>query len=246
MIDLAVVGSVFGGIVVFAAVLKAMPVIWNKMKGFGRWVVSLESIREIESLTHETNAVESKLDRVVTEVGNISHNVAQLSQDLQSHMEEEEKLRLQEKSMVESLVEAVQDLAHEFDRQIIEMAETVFRQAVFADPVAYYIVDWDRTHEVWNWRWGNPSYFRLTGLTRRQAEGGQYWDIISPEERERVFDAANYAGEHGIPLEVDFMNVNVQTGERTPVRVIATPLKNRDDETAGYLGSIHVRYLERP
>ena len=240
-----VVAASATAITVAAATLAGLPKIWSAIKGFFRFLVGLESVKDVPGLVVEGREINDKLDNVVTSVANISINVSKLSRDLKKHMEEEERLRKQEKNLVESLVEAVESQAEESDRQVVEMAEAVFRQAVFADPVAYYIVDWvvDDSPEggQWVWKWGNPAYLNLTGLTVQQAKGGQYWDIIRPDQKDRVFAAATYSGDNGLPLEVDFINVNVATGEHTPVRVIAAPLKNRAEDTVGYLGSIHVR-----
>lgn len=211
--------AVLAGVAATAAALKGLPVIWNAFK------VTVKAVRKFFQASD-----------AIHEVGEAVKN---LSADLQAHMLEEERMRREEKNMVQQLVDTVNNFAAVADRQTLEVAEAVFKQATFNEDVAYYIVDWE--NEEWMWKWGNPAYLKLTGLTVTQAKSGQYWDIIGDDERERVFAAANYAGEHGIPLEVDFTNINVATGEETPVRVVAAPLKNRAEETVAYLGAIHVR-----
>ena len=219
LLSWATVLAVLAGVAATAAALKGLPVIWGALK---------VAVSSISKFFHASDAI--------SEVGQA---VKKLSSDLQAHMLEEERMRREEKDMVQQLVDTVNDFASVADRQTLEVAEAVFKQATFNEDIAYYIVDWE--NEEWMWQWGNPSYLRLTGLTVAQARSGQYWDIIGDDEKERVFSAATYAGEHGIPLEVDFTNVNVCTGEKTPVRVVAAPLKNRAEETVAYLGAIHVR-----
>lgn len=219
-------------IAAFAGAIKALPIIWKWIKGVGRFLAGTEKIALLPGIVDDLSVIPGSLKE-------ISCKVDTIRQELKDHMAEEERMRAEEKNMVQELAESIQEFAVTAGKQTIDVAEAVFKQATFADEVAYYIVDWDDEREEWMWRWGNPAYFELTGLTEGQAAGGQYWDIIDAADRDRVLSAANWSGEQGVPLEVDFVNVNVSTGERTLVRVLAAPVNDRTEQVKAYLGSIH-------
>lgn len=235
--ELTTVVLVAVGVTAVIGAIKTFPYIWATIKGIFKFLSGLEKIGELPAIIGEHQALPELIQDVSKQVG-------QLSQELRDHMAEEERVRLEEKNLIENLVKSINFNAFALDRQAIEIAIAVFKQTTFNDPIAYYIVDWDEISEQWNWIWGNPAYLKLTGLTAAQARGGQYWDIVHPSDKDRVYSAAYYAGDSGITLEVDFICVNISTKEETPVRVIAAPIKNRDEFTVGYLGAIHL--IEKP
>jgi PAS domain S-box-containing protein len=241
-----VAGSFFSG---FERITE-IPIIVEEHGDLKTTVGTLEvKVEELPVIQERHNELEStlgevgdKLDYVIENMGIMAAAFEKLSADVVEHMKEEEKLREQERDIVKDMTHAIENLAKSMSKQVLEVADIVFRQVVFADPVAYYITGRDEENDGWVWKWGNHSYFKLTGLTEGQASSGQQWDIVDPKNKARFMEAITRAKKRGEPMEIDFDCINMKTGESKPVRVIAWPIHSQDGAVAGYLGAIHVRY----
>lgn len=245
--DLLIAALVF--IAALAAAIKGMPIVWNWVKNLFRFLSGMERIAEVPRLVEEHTVIKStvnetdhKVDQVVEKVSAIADSVRDVADDLRQHMNEEERMRSEEKNMVASIVETVERLSEDVHSHVLDVADTVFRQVVFADPVAYYIVHWNPVDKDWDWVWGNTAYLNLTGLTGDEARQRKYWDMVHPDDRERVFEAAARSGELSVPLDVDFTCVNLKTGEEFPVRAISWPMTDHHGDAVGFLGAIQRLY----
>lgn len=243
--DLLVATLVF--VAALAAAIKGLPVVWAWMKSAYRFMAGMERIAEVPVIVEEQAVIRTtvddtniKVDAVVDKVGSIAESVKMVADDLRRHMDEEERLRQEEKNMVAQMVDSVDKLSGDLHRHVLEVADAVFRQAVFADPVAYYIVHWNKEEEKWDWVWANNAYFKLTGLTGEEARADRYWDMVHPDDQERVYEHTKRAGETATPIEIDFLCVNVRTGEENPVRVVSWPMLGETGRAVGFLGAIQV------
>lgn len=228
--------AIFAGIAAFALAIKSLPTIWEAGKSFYKFLVGIEKTTVIpELLVNQQTIMDSnykfdlKLDDTLTAI-------AKISRELKEHMIEEEKLRQSEKDLVETLVTQVETLSKTVSHNSSKIANVVFRQAVFADEMAYYTMEC--SNGEWNWTWGNKSYLSLTGLTTERAMSGHYWDVVKQDQRDWVIDYATEVGKKNEPLDMDFTLVNMKTKEEHEVRVLAWPLHDNDGNAIVYLGAI--------
>lgn len=244
--DIALLLSILGAIAVFAAALKALPIIWGGLKSIGKFVSGLEKTADLPALIVNQNQLlensetnKGLLDSLTITLQGAVGSIKSLHDELVAHMEEEERLRSEERSLVEVMANSVEQLSQELSESTFRVADVVFRQAVFADPMAYYTISKNQEGK-WDWTWGNSAYFRLTGLTALQAQSGQFWDIVEPSQAERVKAAAVKAGDEGTPLDVEFTSINVSTGVSNHVQVLAWPIHDKSGNPVLYLGAIQV------
>lgn len=237
--------AVLAGIAAFALAIKSLPAIWSAMKSTFKFFIGIEKTSALPEVIANQNTImelnkvsDIKLDETLVAI-------ADISQALKDHMIEEERMRSTEKDLVRTLVEQVESLSKTVSHNSSKIANVVFRQAVFADSMAYYTME--KSGDEWNWTWGNKAYLDLTGLTAERAMSGHYWDVVKEDEREWVTDYANDVGERSEPLDLDFTLVNTKTGEENQVRILAWPLHDNDGNAIVYLGAIekkidHVRF----
>lgn len=231
--------AVLAGISTFAVALKATPSIWSSFKDTGKFLSGLELTSTIPGLLKNQETILESNIQSNAKIDATLSAISDLSNELQEHMVEEERLREREKSLIESLMEQVKIVSSEMALHSSKVANTVFRQAVFADPIAYYTIERGADGE-WDWTWGNAAYLNLTGLMYERARAGHYWDIIEPTQRDWVIDVVKMAGEEGKPLDVEFTLVNAVSGATQPVRVISWPLHDHEGNACVYLGAIQV------
>lgn len=223
--------SVLGGIAAFAAAIKAVPPIYESIRTFFQFLSGLSAASTVPFLVNENEDTQDKLDLITT-------LVAQLAHDLKEHMEEEERLRKEERNIVEELADTVLMHQKQFGHHIFTVASTVFKQVTYAEDSAFYLLEWDPEEERWVWSWGNPAYLRLTGLNFQEARNNQFWYSVAEEDRVRVRQVAEEAGLRHSHLEVSYTNVHLKTQEKTPVTLNASPLLGSDNTVYGYLGTI--------
>ncbi len=233
------------GLATFAAAIKSLPVIWQGLKSFYKFLIGMEQTTAIPELLENQRLIreaykvsDEKLDMTLAAI-------ATMSDELKAHMIEEENMRMAEKGLVEQLVSEVESLSRTVSHNSSKIANVVFRQAVFADSMAYYTMEYE--DDGWKWIWGNKAYLDLTGITPEMAMSGHYWDIVKEEEKAWVIDYATKIGDASEPLDLDFTLVNMKTKKEHEVRVLAWPLHDNDGNAIVYLGAIekkidHVGY----
>lgn len=225
-----VVLSVLAAIAAFAAAIKALPVIWNWLKSLVRFIQGLEHVHAIPTYIEDDADLKAMISEVLEENKKLSRRIV-------SHVADEEKSRREEKEIVAKISENVEKLSVDLAEYSYKLASVVFKQATFADPdVAYYMIEKQNGH--WVWIWGNRKYHELTGLSALQAAAGQFWNSVDPSEKDSVMDSSHRAGDNDLPFDMGYTNVNVETGERTRVRVLAYPITDRSGKAALYLGAI--------
>lgn len=233
---ITIVMAVLAGIATFAIAIKSLPTIWESIKAFYKFIIGMEKITVIPELLVSQQVIMESNDDLALKLDKTLDAIATISRELKEHMIEEEQMRATEKDLVQSLVVQVETLSKTVSHNSSKIANVVFRQAVFADEMAYYTMEC--VHGEWHWTWGNKAYLNLTGLTTERAMSGHYWDIVKPDQRDWVMDYVSDIGERNEPLDMDFTLVNMKTKEEHEVRVLAWPLHDNDGNAIVYLGAI--------
>lgn len=228
--------AILAGVAAFALAIKSLPIIWDGAKSFYKFVVGIEKTVAIPDLLVNQQVIMDANIQFNVKLDDTLQAIGRISEELRAHMIEEEQMRSTEKDLVCTLVEQVESLSKTVSHNSSKIANVVFRQAVFADAMAYYTMECD--NDGWHWTWGNKAYLDLTGLTAERAMSGHYWDIVKDDQRDWVMDYAKNVGNNNEPLDMDFTLVNMKTKEEHEVRVLAWPLHDNDGNAIAYLGAI--------
>ena len=228
--------AVLAGIAAFAIAIKSLPTIWEGIKAFYKFIIGMEKTTVIPELLVNQQTIMESNHKFAGKLDETLEAIATISRELKEHMIEEEQMRATEKDLVQSLVVQVETLSKTVSHNSSKIANVVFRQAVFADSMAYYTMEC--VNGEWEWTWGNKAYLNLTGLTAERAMSGHYWDIVKEDQRDWVMDYATSIGQNNDPLDMDFTLVNMKTKEENEVRVLAWPLHDNDGNAIVYLGAI--------
>lgn len=237
---IATVMAILAGIAAFAVAIKSLPTIWQGVKSSYRFFLGMERVTIIPDLFANQQIIMSNNEE-------FGYKLDETLAALKTHMIDEEEILNHEKNLVRKLAERIDDLAATISQNSSRIANVVFRQAVFADSLAYYTVE---LHDnAWQWTWGNRAYFNLTGMTPEECVSGHYWDIVKEDQRSWVVDYISNVAESGEPLDVDFTLVNVKSHQEHEVRVLAWPLHDNDGNAIVYLGAVEKRNdvgIEKP
>lgn len=228
--DLTFLLAIMAGIVALAAAIKALPFLWNTAKSITKFMSGIEMVASLPvHLENQQKFIEAH-SGIPELLSNIAAAVDALSKELRDHMLEEERMREEEKRLVERLVRAasMQD-------------SIVFRQTTFSSDVAYYEMKRDTGESEWYFDWCNASWSKLTGLSITEARVVGWTPVISDEERDIVLPQIVRAGLEGLPLDIEFKLVNYETKEKNMVRVIGYPImQDSNGKYVRYLGAIYV------
>lgn len=240
--------AVLAGIAAFAVAIKSLPTIWEGTKTFYKFLLGMEKATIIPELLLNQQTIMTNNEDFGIKLDSTLTAIAAISDELKCHMMEEEEILSHERDIVKRLAERVDDLSITISHNSSKIASVVFRQAVFADTMAYYTVELE--DDGWRWSWGNRSYFDLTGMTPEMALSGHHWDIVKSDQRSWVKDYVSDIESDGEPLDMDFILVNMKTQEESEVKALAWPLHDGSGKATVYLGAIekkmdHVRF-EKP
>lgn len=233
--DWGTVAAIATGLILFAAVLNGLPRIWNWFKGLFKFARGVEQVKNLPELRAGQDKILDMLDpeAAKTERKEIKEAVAGFKKALDDHMDEEERLRLEEGILVEKMAKEVTNLRDTLATFSIESARTAFRHSVLADEEAYYEIVLE--DDEWTMAWVNRAYYDFTGMELNEAQVNPYRSVCS-DDYDRVKEAAVYATTHGIPFKSRFMNKNIRTGIETEVEIYSFPVKNLDGEVVSYFG----------
>ncbi len=115
-----------------------------------------------------------------------------------------------------------------------------FRFAYRHDLVAAYeLVANPSSDTFYDLVWCNAAAEELWGLSLEEAKF-QHPDTVQEEDRPRIRSAVTEAARTGSALSMRYDNVNIDTGEVTPVASRMEPYLNMSLDAIGYIGTIWV------
>jgi hypothetical protein len=215
--------AILGGISVFAAALKGIPIIWNAAKSAGKFIGALEDVPDIEKL-------ESNQEELKESLNSINDTLRRVEDDAR------------EMGNIRTLANEFNSTISKISDNTIDLTVTAFKShATHCDVPSYIIASSDG--KVGNFIWANDPWYELHGIGYTEAKNGQFWDSIAEEDRQRVKHASDAAALSKIEYKVTYHIINPETQVRTKVTANSWPLIPYNayvDNRVVYLGGIEI------
>lgn len=149
-------------------------------------------------------------------------------------------------SRVESIHSCLDRRFSDTDQRIdklTEMAELVLEEATGARERvrqlfrALDVPVFETDNNGW-FRYVNPAWTRMTGLSIDESRGEGWAEALHPEDRNRVFETWESAIQQGKPFTAVYRFRHVQSEEVTEVRGSASPIHDGREAVVGWIGTL--------
>lgn len=215
--------AILGGIATFAAAVKGVPIVWNGIKKFIGFIGALEQVVDIDKL-------ETSQEEIKSHIQSINESITRVEQET-------------------SELGTIKTLAAEFNTTLLKITDnaidltvTAFKTHASHSSVPSFIIKTTEDH-VGAFIWANDAWYNFHGIGYTEAKNGQFWDCISPADRNRVQAASDIAAAAKTEFKVTYTSINRLSLKETRVTASSWPLipyalKNEDGIV--YLGCIQI------
>lgn len=224
--DFTTIIGVMAFIAAFAGAIKALDVIWDYLKKFGKFVVGTGDITDLPEIKEDVKKTHEAIDALSKEFKFIIAKFDALSHEFLNHMAEEERQRDEQV-----------DMMRKFADHLSQQDSVIFRQAVFTSETPYYETRYNVIDGEWHFVWCNRAWSDLTGISLPRAKIMDWEDIVGQANMTQV--NSQIMSESG-PIEVEMVIKNWFTNNHYRVLTVSCPMKDIDGNVIRYVGSIQV------